>query len=77
MVINQFILFSVIISALFVSVFGISHDSANADIRFCYDQVGEGHYCFDKNGNCEIANKDDSEAESPCYEEGEFDILID
>ncbi|HEU5447144.1 MAG TPA: hypothetical protein VFU67_08395 [Nitrososphaeraceae archaeon] len=48
----------------------MSHDSANADIHFCHDQVGDGHYCFDKNGNCEIANKDDSTAESPCYDEG-------
>ena len=70
MVINQIILFSVIITASFVGVFNMSHDSANADIHFCYDQVGDGHYCFDKNGNCEIANKDDSTAESPCYGEG-------
>lgn len=34
MVINQIILFSVIISALFVGVFSMSHDSANADIHF-------------------------------------------
>jgi len=69
MVINQIILFSVIISASFVGVF-MGHDSANADIRFCYDLVGDGHFCFDKNGNCEIANEDDSTAESPCYDEG-------
>lgn len=69
MVINQIILFSVIISASFVGLFSMSDDSANADIHFCYDQVGDGHYCFDKNGNCEIANKDDSTAESPCYDE--------
>lgn len=67
MVINQIILFSVIISASFAGVFSMSHDSANADIHFCHDRVGDGHYCFDKNGNCEIANKDDSRAESPCY----------
>lgn len=69
MVINQIILFSVIISASFVGVFSMSHDSVNADIHFCYDQVGDGHYCFDKNGNCEIAKKDDSTVESSCYDE--------
>ena len=70
MVINQITLFSVIISALFIGVFSMSKGSANAVIHSCYDQVGEGHYCFDKNENCEIANKDDSTAESPCYDEG-------
>jgi len=69
MVISFIILLSVIIAASFIGVFSMSHDSANAYIRFCYDQVGDDHYCFDKNRNCEIANKDDSMAESPCYDE--------
>ena len=50
MVTNQILLLSVIISALFLGTFSLSHDSANADIDFCYDQVGEGHYCFEKDG---------------------------
>jgi hypothetical protein len=76
MVLNPVILLSVIISALFLGTFSLSHDSANADIDFCYDQVGDGHYCFEKKGKCEIANKDDSMAESPCYGEGYSDKLI-
>ena len=48
MVTNQILLLSIIISALFLGTFSLSHDSANADIDFCYDQVGEGHYCFER-----------------------------
>ena len=70
MVINQIILLSVIMFALFLGIISLGHESANADIDFCYDQVGDGHYCFDKKGKCEIANKDDSMAESPCYNDG-------
>ena len=47
MVTNQILLLSVIISALFLGTFNLS-DSANADIDFCYVQVGEGHYCFER-----------------------------
>jgi hypothetical protein len=69
MVLNQIILLSVIISALFSGLFSLIHDSANAEIDFCYDQVGDGHYCFEKKGKCETASKDDRMAESPCYNE--------
>lgn len=48
MVTNQILLLSVIVSALFLGTFSLSHDSANADIDFCYDQVGDGHYCFER-----------------------------
>ena len=48
MVTNQILLLSVIVSALFLGTFSLSHDSANADIDFCYDQVGEGHNCFER-----------------------------
>jgi hypothetical protein len=55
MVTNQILLLSVIVSALFLGTFSLSHDSANADIDFCYDQVGDGHYCFEETGQCAIA----------------------
>jgi hypothetical protein len=73
MVLNQTILLSVIISAMFSGILSLSQDSANADISSCYDQIGDGHYCFEKKEKCEIANKDDSIAESPCYNEGYSD----
>ena len=41
-------------------MFSLSHDLANADIDFCYDQVGDDQYCFEKKEKCEIASKDDS-----------------
>lgn len=67
MLLNKLILSSFISSALLSGIFSLSEDSANGDIDFCYDQIGDGHYCFEKKGKCEIANKDDSMAESPCY----------
>jgi hypothetical protein len=70
MVTNQILLLSVIVSALFLGTFSLSHDSANADIDFCYDQVGDGHYCFEKTGQCAIASRDNNMAETTCYGEG-------
>ena len=41
---------------------------ANSENGFCYDQIGDGHYCYDKKAKCEIAIKVDSMAESLCYD---------
>jgi hypothetical protein len=40
---------------------------ANATDSFCYDQVGDGHHCFDKEKKCKQIQKHDDIAESPCY----------
>ena len=41
--------------------------SAYRDKDFCYDQVGDGQFCFDKEKQCEKKLKNDNLAESPCY----------
>lgn len=40
---------------------------ANSDKDYCYDQVGDGHFCFDTKENCRQEQKTDEIAESPCY----------
>jgi hypothetical protein len=54
MVTNQILLLSVIVSALFLGTFSLSHDSANADIDFCYDQVGDGHIVLRRRDNVRL-----------------------
>ena len=56
MAMDKIISLSVITSVLFIGIFSLSFVSANANIHFCYDEVGDGHNCFDKKGKCEIAN---------------------
>ena len=41
--------------------------NADRDKDFCYDQVGEGHNCYEKEKRCDKAQKNDEIAESPCY----------
>lgn len=55
---------------LSASIFSLSYPSSvTADKDYCYDQVGDGHYCFVKEKRCEKAQKHDEIAESPCYNE--------
>lgn len=70
MQINRIILLSVIISALLFGIYSLSHDSGNASTNLCYDQIGDRDYCFDEIEKCEIAGKDESYADSYCYDEG-------
>lgn len=53
---------------LLVSLFNLSCLSlVNAEKDFCYDQVGDGHRCFERENRCEKVQKHDEIAESPCY----------
>jgi len=55
---------------LSVSICSLSYPSSvSADKDFCYDQVGDGHHCFEKVGNCRDVQKHDEIAESHCYKE--------
>ena len=40
---------------------------ADSDKDYCYDQVGDGHPCFDTKKQCRHDQKNDEIAESPCY----------
>jgi hypothetical protein len=55
---------------LLVSILSLSYlSSVNAVKDFCYDQVGDGRHCFEKEKRCDQAQKRDELAESPCYYE--------
>ena len=55
---------------LSVSILSLSYSSSvNADSDYCYDQVGDGHYCFERENRCEKAQKHHEIAESPRYKE--------
>jgi hypothetical protein len=40
---------------------------ADSDKDYCYDQVGDGHFCFDTKEKCRHEEKHDDIAESHCY----------
>jgi len=55
---------------LSVSILSPSYlSSVKADSDYCYDQVGDGHHCFERENRCENAQKHDEIAESHCYKE--------
>lgn len=70
MQINRIILLSVIISALLFGTYSLGHDSGNASTNSCYNQGGDGNYCIAEIEKCEIAGKDESYADSSCFDEG-------
>jgi hypothetical protein len=64
---------AITIVLLSFSIISINYLSlVNADSDYCYDQVGDGHDCFQNEKRCERAQRQDEIAESPCYTE--FDI---
>ena len=42
---------------------------SDSDKDYCYDQVGDGHPCFDTKQKCRQEQKSDDIAESHCYNE--------
>jgi len=45
-------------------------DSLNtvfADEDFCYDEAGNGHFCFHQRDTCKHEQRHDDLAETPCY----------
>lgn len=65
---NNFTIITLVL--LLVSILSLSYlSSVNADKDFCYDQVGDGRHCFEKEKRCDQAQKNDELAESPCYTE--------
>ena len=41
--------------------------TASADEDFCYDQAGDGHFCFHQRDTCKHEQRHDEIAETPCY----------
>ena len=61
----------VVISLITLSIALISGNVASSDSDrdrdYCYDQVGDGHFCFDTKEKCRHEQKSDEVAESACY----------
>lgn len=53
-------------------MYTISSNLAWSDKDWCYDQVGDGHPCFETKNKCKHEAKLD-EAESPCYNQDRDD----
>ena len=45
----------------------VAWSDSDRDKDYCYDQVGDGHFCFDTKKKCKQEQKSDEIAESPCY----------
>lgn len=61
---------TIAIAILSFSIISLNYiSSVNADSDYCYDEVGDGHYCFEKETICESAQRQDEIAESHCYTE--------
>ena len=67
--ISQSILVAMLLSITIVSSSTLSSLNAAGDKTHCYDQVGDGHFCFENEKLCEISQKNDEIAESHCYYE--------
>jgi hypothetical protein len=68
---NKIILPLVAIMTLTLAIIIISYNFAWADSHsdkdYCYDQVGDGNFCFDTKQMCRQEQKHDQIAESHCY----------
>lgn len=63
-------LLSVMIGILLIGLSNL-HNLAWADAvsNFCYDEIGDNHFCFSNKEDCDKAQKSNQIAESHCYEE--------
>jgi hypothetical protein len=62
-----FIVFAILILEMANISFNIAWSDSDRDKDYCYDQVGDGHFCFDSKQKCRHEQKQDEIAESPCY----------
>jgi hypothetical protein len=53
--------------ALANTSYNIAWSKTNKDKDYCYDQVGDGHFCFNTQEKCRLEKKSDDIAESHCY----------
>jgi hypothetical protein len=59
----------IVISSIYILTNSYNILFADSDKDFCYDQVGDGHFCFDTKEKCKHEQKHDEIAESHCYKE--------
>lgn len=60
----QWITVFLLVMAIISSLSYLSSVNADKDKDLCYDQVGDGHLCFEKESRCEKVQKHDEIAES-------------
>ncbi len=62
-------LVTVLILSAIISVasYNIAWSKPDKDKDYCYDQFGDGHFCFDTKKKCRYEQKQDDIAKSPCY----------
>jgi len=64
---SELIVLSLIVVTIIVAVTMTLYAWAVTDKNYCYDQVGDGHDCFETKQKCKAEQKKDEIAESPCY----------
>ena len=64
---NELIVLSLIAVTIIVAVTMTLYAWAVTVKNYCYDQVGDGHDCFETKQKCKAEQKKDEIAESPCY----------
>ena len=53
--------------AIINSSYNFALSKPATDKKYCYDQVGEHHLCFDNKEECKHEQKHNDEAETLCY----------
>jgi len=66
-IVLSFILSAILVLEMVNISFNIAWSDSDRDKDYCYDQVGDGHFCFDSKQKCRHEQKSDNIAESPCY----------
>jgi hypothetical protein len=64
---SELIVLSLIVVTIIVTITMTLYAWADTDKNYCYDQVGDGHGCFETKQKCKGEQKKDEIAESPCY----------
>jgi len=47
--------------------YNVAWADSHRDEDYCYDQAGDGNFCFDSKAKCRYEQKNDEIAESHCY----------
>jgi hypothetical protein len=63
----SFIVFAILMVEMVNISFNIAWSDSDRDKDYCYDQVGDGHFCFDSKQKCRHEQRHDEIAESLCY----------
>jgi hypothetical protein len=69
---NSYVITSLVMVMIFSLVASaLTFNIAWSNKKYCYDQVGDGHSCFETKNKCNHKEELDDEAETPCYNKNE------